>query len=223
MARNTLGGRYRIVEMIGRGGFGAVYKTRDEHFPSKPIVAIKEMNDAQLGPSEKAQALQQFRHEADLLAQLKHPNLLKVGDVFEEGGKAYLVMEFIEGKTLAQVQAEQNDPLDESLVAIFTNASQEEQVAAKKFRDFLLDVPQQRKALLSGFRPTNPNVSLRDSIPGNPFTDASLGFQVPDRLPSQVQAPSGDVTDALLNHWLVRYKTASTVLSTSTEQTHFSS
>ncbi len=116
MARNTLGGRYRILGMIGRGGFGSVYKARDERFPSKPIVAIKETNDAQLSPSEKVRALQDFRNEADLLVQLKHPNLPNVSDVFEEDGKAYLVMDFIEGKTLAQVQDEQNDPLDERLV-----------------------------------------------------------------------------------------------------------
>ncbi len=113
---NLLGSRYRIVEMIGRGSFGAVYKATDERFQSKRIVAIKEMSDAQLGQSEKAKALQDFRNEAYMLVQLRHPNLPNVSDVFEEGGKAYLVMEFIEGKTLAKLQDEHNDPLDERLV-----------------------------------------------------------------------------------------------------------
>jgi len=103
--------------------------------------------------------------------------------------------------------------------AIFTSASPEEQRAARKFRDFLLDVPQQRKALRSGFRPTNSNVSLHDSIPGNPFTDTSLGFQVPSQLPTQVPPPNGDVTDELLKQWLARYDTAPTALSISTGQT----
>jgi serine/threonine protein kinase/ABC-type sulfate transport system substrate-binding protein len=102
--------------------------------------------------------------------------------------------------------------------AIFTSAPQDEQMAAKKFRDFLLDVPQQRKALLSGFRPINPHVSLHDSITGNPFTDPSLGFHVPEQLPIQVQAPNGDVTDELLKQWSVRYNMASTSLSFSTKQ-----
>src|SRR5205085_2379747 len=92
--------------------------------------------------------------------------------------------------------------------AIFTSASQEEQMAAKKFRDFLLDVPQQRNALSFGFRPINSNVSLRDSIPGNPFTDTALGFPVPEQLPTQVQAPSGEVTDELLKQWLDKYDSA---------------
>jgi serine/threonine-protein kinase len=112
----TLNSRYRIVEMIGEGSFGAVYKAIDERFRSKPVVALKEMSDFQLNPDEKTKALQNFHNEADLLVQLKHPNLPKVSDVFEEDGKAYLVMEFIEGKTLAKIQEEQNDPLDEHLV-----------------------------------------------------------------------------------------------------------
>jgi serine/threonine protein kinase/ABC-type sulfate transport system substrate-binding protein len=103
--------------------------------------------------------------------------------------------------------------------AIFTSASQDEQMAAKKFRDFLLDVPQQRKALLSGFRPINPHVSLHDSITGNPFTNTSFGFHIPDQLPTQVQAPNGEVTDELLKQWSVRYNMASTSLSFSTRQT----
>ena len=115
MAGNTLGGRYRMVEMIGRGGFGAVYKATDERFQAR-IVAVKEMSDAQLSPGERAKALQDFRSEANLLVQLRHPNLPHVSDVFEEDEKAYLVMEFIEGKTLEQLQGECNDPLDERLV-----------------------------------------------------------------------------------------------------------
>src|SRR5690242_10832635 len=116
MAGSTLNERYRITEMIGKGGFGAVYKATDERFQSKRIVALKEMSDAQLNASEKAKALQNFRNEANLLVQLNHPNLPNVSDFFEEGGKAYLVMEFIEGKTLEKFQDEQNGPLDELLV-----------------------------------------------------------------------------------------------------------
>jgi len=74
------------------------------------------MSDSQLSSRKRAKALQDFRHEADLLAQLKHPNLPNVSDMFEEGRKAYLVMEFIEGKTLEEVLEEQQHPLDEGLV-----------------------------------------------------------------------------------------------------------
>jgi serine/threonine protein kinase/ABC-type branched-subunit amino acid transport system substrate-binding protein len=102
--------------MIGKGGYGAVYKAQDERFQAKRIVAIKEIGDARLNPGEKERALLDFRNEANLLVQLNHPNLPNVSDVFEEGGKAYLVMGFIEGKTLEEIQEEQNDPLDERQV-----------------------------------------------------------------------------------------------------------
>ena len=111
-----LGGRYRNVEVAGKGGFGAVYKALDMRFQGRRVVAIKEMSDAHLSPAERVQALQDFRQEADLLVQLKHSNLPDVSDFFEESGKAYLVMEFIEGRTLEKVQDNASGPLGEKLV-----------------------------------------------------------------------------------------------------------
>ena len=111
-----LNNRYRIVQLVGKGGFGAVYKAADERFQSRRVVAIKEMSDAQLTPAEKAKAIQDFRQEADLLVLLKHPNLPDVSDFFEETSKAYLVMEFIEGETLEKRQDDVRGPLPEGLV-----------------------------------------------------------------------------------------------------------
>jgi len=116
IAGNLLESRYRVVRLVGKGGFGAVYEARDERFQAKRIVAIKEMSDGHLTPAERAQAIADFRQEADLLVQLKHPNLPDVSDFFEEGGKAYLVMEFIEGKTLEKEQEDAAGPLDEKRV-----------------------------------------------------------------------------------------------------------
>src|SRR5215469_3374680 len=111
-----LGGRYRIVKMVGEGGFGAVYQANDERFQATRVVAVKEMSDVNLSPGEREKALEDFRHEANLLVQLNHPNLPQVSDFFEDGTKAYLVMEFIEGKTLEQVSEDAQGPLDEDLV-----------------------------------------------------------------------------------------------------------
>jgi serine/threonine protein kinase len=113
---SLLSGRYRIVQLMGKGGFGAVYKALDERFQGQRVVAIKELSDSQVSPGEKAQALQDFRREADLLVPLSHPNLPNVSDFFEESGKAYLVMEFIEGETLEKKQDEAGGPLPEVLV-----------------------------------------------------------------------------------------------------------
>src|SRR3974390_3322346 len=111
-----LGGRYRIVKLIGEGGFGAVYRANDERFQATRVVAIKEMSDANLSASERERAFVDFRRDANLLVQLNHPNLPQVSDFFEEGSKAYLVMEYIEGKTLEQVLDDAHGSLDEALV-----------------------------------------------------------------------------------------------------------
>lgn len=107
--------RYRIIALIGKGGFGSVYEAQDERFQSRRV-AIKEMSDAQLSAQEKAQALDNFRSEANLLVALDHPNLPDVSDFFEESGKAYLVMEFVQGQTLEKVLEDAAAPLDETRV-----------------------------------------------------------------------------------------------------------
>lgn len=115
-AGTMLGGRYQIVCLTGRGGFGAIYEARDTRFQSLPLVAVKEMSDAHLDADDLDYALLSFRQEADLLAQLEHPNMPAVIDFFEEKNKAYLVMEFIRGTTLKQEQDAARSPLDEKRV-----------------------------------------------------------------------------------------------------------
>jgi hypothetical protein len=86
----------------------------------------------------------------------------------------------------------------------------EEQLAAKAFRDFLLAVPQQRQALVSGFRPTNPNVRIGDNVVGNPFVGQSSDVQIKSQIQPLAQAPSGEVVNELIKEWSDRYFDAST-------------
>jgi serine/threonine protein kinase len=117
LAPNTfLQARYIITRKLGQGGMGAVYQAQDARLQGK-LWAIKEMSDAQLtDPTERANAIASFRREAQLLATLDHTNLPKVADFFEEGGKQYLVMDFIEGQTLEQVVAATSGFLPEPTV-----------------------------------------------------------------------------------------------------------
>ena len=94
--------RYEVVEVIGRGGMSTVYRARDLHFPQlERWVAIKEMSV--LRPRERDSVMAAFEREAHLLAQLRHPAIPTVLDYFTLGERAYLVLEFIEGKTLDRV------------------------------------------------------------------------------------------------------------------------
>ncbi len=91
--------RYRIVTLLGRGGMGAVYKAEDTQFGGR-LIAIKEMSQHNLSPQDAARVAEQFKREAHILANLKHPNLPSIYDYFGEHGRWYLVMDFIEGTTL---------------------------------------------------------------------------------------------------------------------------
>ncbi len=96
----VLQNRYRIVSKLGQGGMGAVYRAWDMRL-SVPI-ALKEMTPQPgLDMQTLGQLRDQFRQEATVLARLNHPHLVRVTDFFEEGGNAYLVMDFVEGQSLA--------------------------------------------------------------------------------------------------------------------------
>ncbi len=113
-ANATLSGRYLIVKRLGKGGMGAVYQATDTRIGGK-VWAIKEMSDAALlDPADKQQARDAFQREAQMLALLDHVNLPKVNDFFTEGGKLYLVMDFIDGQTLQALLEARPDPFPEA-------------------------------------------------------------------------------------------------------------
>jgi serine/threonine protein kinase len=90
--------RYRILTTIGHGGMGVVYKAEDVQLGNR-IVAIKEMDRANLNPQEVLEAAESFKREAHMLAGLNHPNLPSIHEYFEEQECWYLVMSYVEGQT----------------------------------------------------------------------------------------------------------------------------
>jgi outer membrane protein assembly factor BamB/tRNA A-37 threonylcarbamoyl transferase component Bud32 len=96
--------RYQVLEKVGQGGFAAVYKVKDLQLLSA-LRAIKEMDDRQLSPQERQEAIAAFDQEALILARLMHPNLPRIYDHFEEQRRWYLVMDYIEGETLDKILA----------------------------------------------------------------------------------------------------------------------
>ena len=101
--------RYRIVRLLGQGGFGAVYRAWDLNI-SAPC-ALKENFDT------SPEAMRQFAREASILANLHHPNLPRVTDHFSIPGQGqYLVMDYVEGQDLSEFQLQRSDPLPEAEV-----------------------------------------------------------------------------------------------------------
>jgi eukaryotic-like serine/threonine-protein kinase len=102
MPDSTLRSRYRIIEVVGQGGMGSIYRAEDSRLTGR-YCAIKEVQvDLSLSESQQNQAREQFHREASVLARLDHPNLPKVSDFFSEGNRDYLVMDFVPGETLRQ-------------------------------------------------------------------------------------------------------------------------
>src|SRR5512143_1370526 len=90
-------GNYEILGLLGSGGMGDVYRALDRRLDR--IVAIKALPQA---VTRDAQRLVRFEREAKLLASLNHSNIAGIYGYEEAGGSPYIVLEFIEGETLAQ-------------------------------------------------------------------------------------------------------------------------
>jgi serine/threonine protein kinase len=94
---SIVAGKYRIIDEIGRGGMGVVYDAEDTTLARR--VAIKVLPEAFTGDPER---LARFEREAKLLAALNHPNIATIHGLEETDGKRFLVMELVEGDTLAE-------------------------------------------------------------------------------------------------------------------------
>lgn len=94
-----IGGRYRLGIRLGRGGMGTVWRATDELLGRQ--VAVKELHlDEVAGPESRVQRERAMR-EARTVAQIKHPNVIVVHDVVEQDGRPWIVMELVEGPSLA--------------------------------------------------------------------------------------------------------------------------
>jgi serine/threonine-protein kinase len=148
-----LNNRYRIVTLLGQGGFGAVYRAWDTNL-ERPL-ALKENLEG------SATAARQFKREAQILFDLSHPNLPKVIDHFTVPGQGqYLVMEYVEGEDLGSLLQKAGAPLPEQQVvawagqicdALSTLHAQTPPVIHRDIKPANIRITPQGKAMLVDF------------------------------------------------------------------------
>ncbi len=90
-------GHYQILSRLGEGGMGVVYKARDQHLDR--FVAIKVLPPELVADPDRKR---RFVQEAKAASALNHPNIITIHDIASENGTDFIVMEYVQGKTLGQ-------------------------------------------------------------------------------------------------------------------------
>src|SRR3990170_2625164 len=109
----TYGGRYEVIEKVGQGGMAEVYRARDELLGRE--VAVKVLNPRL---STDKSFVDRFRREAQAAANLSHPNIVSLYDYGSDGDANFIVMEFIDGKSLGDVIKDEGPLLPERAAEI---------------------------------------------------------------------------------------------------------
>ncbi|MBZ9638768.1 serine/threonine-protein kinase [Streptomyces sp. PSKA30] len=190
-----LAGRYRLVEQLGRGGMGTVWRAHDELLHRE--VAVKQLRASDLSPEERSVLHSRMQQEARAAARIKHPGVITVFDVLEESSRPWIVMELIDGRSLADIIAAEGTllPRDAARVGteILTALEQAHQLGVLH-----RDVKPANVLLERGGRVvlTDFGIALFEGAPGLTRTGDIVGspdFLAPERAAGHRPGPPSDL------------------------------
>lgn len=174
-------GRYEVLREVARGGMGVVLEARDPELGRR--VAIKLLRTSTV----EERVLNRFRRESALVARLAHPNIVAIHDVGHVEGVPYIVMEFVEGKTL-QAHLRTGPPLDESLrllqeVALGVHHAHQERIVHRDLKPSNILVDREGRARVADFGIAKPldtteHLTALGAVVGTP------GYMAPEQLDS---------------------------------------
>ena len=197
MNKDTLS-RYRLLERIGAGGMGEVWKAHDARLDR--IVAVKMLLRGALGPLSNDTGRERFRREALTLSRLSHAGIATVFDFDSEGDHEFLVMEFVPGGTLESRLREGPLPLEQiqSLGAAVADALED----AHRHGVLHRDLKPGNVALTTEGRPKILDFGLALLLAGDAVTGrltqagtvmGSLAYMAPEQLAGEEEDPRTDV------------------------------